>query len=188
MALFAYILAAITAIGVVLNLEGQSASAKHRHATDPIAFESADQNVPKSTRHNYMRLTCPFPNPDRFLALSWYTESPRGLPMVLYRIVDNATFSYGSKGRKKAQKEVNVTRNVTDRGVLTIADPDCVHNATYQCTRWARVGYRNERHRFRVTECTVSEVPDLSFSAKSNAGSLRFSLALTLALLSSCVY
>ncbi|KAK2821880.1 hypothetical protein Q5P01_021945 [Channa striata] len=57
-------------------------------------------------------------------------------------------------------EKLNNTHRMTDSGDLAISVRASCHALTYQCSRWANVGYRNEDHRFTVLNCTVVEHVD----------------------------
>ncbi|KAK2812094.1 hypothetical protein Q5P01_000093 [Channa striata] len=61
-----------------------------------------------------------------------------------------------------ARRKLNNTHRMTDSGDLAISVRASCHALTYQCSRWANVGYRNEDHRFTVLNCTVVEHVDRS--------------------------
>lgn len=127
-------------------------------------------------------LTCPRENPERFMAFSWY-QVVRGTKRGLFYIQDN-----GTALEYELEESISATHKfLGSNSTLLISPISTGYEGSYECSRWANVGHRNEQYSFSVSNCSVTLIvkpPSPSVWAKG--GSTKPSVSsLTLLTLSS---
>ncbi|KAK2814240.1 hypothetical protein Q5P01_000687 [Channa striata] len=127
---------------------------------DGEADETCHPGEPKLKRRCSLVLACPSWSPERFVATAWYRVKKNGEKFGLFRVTRRR--SRVERYRYWLGEKLNNTHRMTDSGDLAISVRASCHALTYQCSRWANVGYRNEDHRFTVLNCTVVEHVDRS--------------------------
>ncbi|KAK2832703.1 hypothetical protein Q5P01_016592 [Channa striata] len=122
---------------------------------DGEADETCHPGEPKLKRRCSLVLACPSWSPERFVATAWYRVEKNGEKVGLFRATRRR--SRVERYRYWLGEKLKNTHRMMDSGDLAISVRASCHALTYQCSRWANVGYRNEDHRFTVLNCTVVE-------------------------------
>lgn len=129
-----------------------------KHASTPVT--QGVEIVTGTAAKQPLKLLCPDENPDQFLSTSWYLLA-KDLMIRLYRITEQGVV-YKYEDSYILPPGMNVTHDITNTSAIMIYGDTCNHTVTYQCMRWARVGYVNQVYNFSVINCTVSKEVDLA--------------------------